>query len=217
MRVLAVSCSALLISGCFLFNPYGKRLQSLQSQASAVGQRVEQLEFQAGYGPLVTGGSTVSEAPRILDEPLSNPAVLNPTALNPTALPRLLGASSPEPSKLPGMPIDGRKAMEKLGRGLINLITGWVEIPKRMDETNKRSSLGPALTIGLLRGLGHGFVRTTAGAYEIVTFPFPAPPGYQPIIHPEYVFTQEYEDVVRDDGEAQEEGSGADPNNGGAG
>ncbi len=190
MRALAVSCSVLLISGCFLFNPYGKRLQSLQSQAATVGQRVNQLEFRAGYGPLVTGGSTVSEAPLIFDEPLFEPLS------NPAALPRLLGASSPEPSKLPGVPIDGRKAMEKLGRGLINLITGWVEVPKRMDETNKRSSLGPALTIGLLRGLGHGFVRTTAGAYEIVTFPFPAPPGYQPIIHPEYVFTQESEDVV---------------------
>lgn len=192
--VITVGFASLLISGCFLFNPYGKRLQSLQSQAAAVGQRVGQLEFRAGYGPLVTGGSTVSEAPLILDEPLSNPIILDEPLSNPAVLPRLLGASSPEPSKLPGVPIDGRKAMEKLGRGLINLITGWVEVPKRMDETNKRSSLGPALTIGLLRGLGHGFVRTTAGAYEIVTFPFPAPPGYQPIIQPEYVFTNEVEE-----------------------
>ncbi len=184
-RIVAISLSALLLSGCFLANPFGTRLARLQSQAALVEQRVDQLEFSRGYGPLVSGSSTSPVT--AFNEPLFAEGV----SASPASVAPIL--SSVAPARAPGMPMDGRKAMEKLGRGLINLITGWVEVPKRMDETNKRSSLGPALTIGLLRGLGHGFVRTTAGAYEIVTFPFPAPPDYRPIVQPEYVFTNESE------------------------
>lgn len=185
--VVAISFSSLLIGGCLLFDPFGKRLQRLQSQAALMGERVDQLEFRGGYGPLVTGGSTMIDEPIAMDGSVSSLV----------ARPRLTAVPSPASGRLPSVPINGRQAMEKLGRGIINLITGWVEVPKRMDETNKRYGLGPALTIGLLRGLGQGFVRTAAGAYEIVTFPFPAPPGYAPIMRPEYVFTSEDADVSR--------------------
>ncbi len=76
----------------------------------------------------------------------------------------------------------------KLGRGAVNLVTGWVEIPKRIRETANSQGAAAGATWGLLRGLGYGFVRTAAGLYEIVTFPFPAPPDYAPVIRPEYVF-----------------------------
>ena len=82
-------------------------------------------------------------------------------------------------------------AMTKLGRGFANLVTGWVEIPKRIQETSRTQGTAAGLTWGLLRGLGHGFIRTAAGAYELVTFPFPAPPDYAPVIQPEYVFSDE--------------------------
>lgn len=79
----------------------------------------------------------------------------------------------------------------KLGRGLANIITGWVEIPKRIAETSNTEGMAAGLTWGLLRGMGHGFVRTAAGFYEFFTFPFPAPPDYEPVIQPEYVFLEE--------------------------
>ena len=88
-------------------------------------------------------------------------------------------------------PMDGGKALAKLTRGFFNTITGWVEIPKRVHETSQTSGAATGFTWGLLRGLGHGFVRTSAGLYEFFTFPFPAPPGYEPVIQPEYVFTDE--------------------------
>lgn len=83
------------------------------------------------------------------------------------------------------------RAVSKLGRGIINIFTGWVEVPKRVIETSHDSGAAAGWTWGLLRGVGHGFIRTAAGFYELVTFPFPAPPDYEPVIQPEFVFLQE--------------------------
>ena len=88
--------------------------------------------------------------------------------------------------------IDGGKAMTKLGRGLVNLVSGWVEIPKRIAETARTyDSKLTGATWGTALGLGYGFVRTAAGAYELITFLFPAPPDYAPVIQPEFVFSDE--------------------------
>ncbi len=81
-------------------------------------------------------------------------------------------------------------AFTKLTRGFVNLVTGWVEIPKRVLETSAQSGYWSGFTWGILRGIGYGFVRTAAGGYELITFPFPAPPNYEPVIQPEYVFTE---------------------------
>ena len=88
--------------------------------------------------------------------------------------------------------MDPALAFGKFTRGAINTLTGWVEIPKRIQETSQDSGAAAGFTWGLLRGFGHGFIRTAAGLYEVFTFPFPAPPGYNSVIQPEYVFTQTY-------------------------
>ena len=88
-------------------------------------------------------------------------------------------------------PMEAGKAFTKLTRGFVNIVTGWVEIPKRVQETSQTDGAAAGFTWGLLRGLGHGFIRTAAGFYEFFTFPFPAPPGYESVIQPEYVFTSE--------------------------
>ena len=94
------------------------------------------------------------------------------------------------PSAASAEPMEAGKAFGKLTRGAANVVTGWVEIPKRIQETSQTSGAFAGWTWGLVRGLGHGFIRTAAGFYELFTFPFPAPPGYEPVIEPEYVFTQ---------------------------
>jgi putative exosortase-associated protein (TIGR04073 family) len=86
-------------------------------------------------------------------------------------------------------PMESNGMVKKAMRGATNTVTGWVEIPKRIHETTVASGYGTGFTWGLLRGLGYGFIRTAAGLYELVTFPFPAPPGYESVIQPEYVFT----------------------------
>ena len=85
--------------------------------------------------------------------------------------------------------MESGKAFTKLTRGAVNVLTGWVEIPKRILETSQASGAAAGFTWGTLRGIGYGFIRTAAGFYEVFTFPFPAPPGYAPVMNPEYVFT----------------------------
>ena len=99
----------------------------------------------------------------------------------------VLGSAGPASAE----PMEAGKAFTKLARGGINILTGWVEIPKRVSETSQASGSAAGFTWGILRGIGHGFIRTAAGAYELLTFPFPAPPGYAPVIQPEYVFSVE--------------------------
>ncbi len=94
---------------------------------------------------------------------------------------------SPTPA-LFAEPMDGGKGFAKLTRGATNTVTGWVEIPKRIQETSQTSGALAGFTWGLMRGLGYGFTRTVAGLYEVLSFPFPAPPGYESVIQPEYVF-----------------------------
>ena len=76
----------------------------------------------------------------------------------------------------------------KLGRGVANTLTGWVELPKNIYNTSVQDNAFTGMTLGLAKGAGMSLVRTGAGIYEIATFPFPLPENYVPILEPEYVF-----------------------------
>jgi putative exosortase-associated protein (TIGR04073 family) len=76
----------------------------------------------------------------------------------------------------------------KLGRGVANTLTGWVELPKNIHQTSVEDNVLSGITLGLAKGIGMTIVRTGAGIYEIATFPFPLPQDYRPILEPEYVF-----------------------------
>lgn len=85
-------------------------------------------------------------------------------------------------------PADGT-ALEKLGRGIANSISFPFEIPLQMSKVNVSDGPLAGLTWGLLKGLGMAGVRACVGVYEIVTFPFPMPECYAPILKdPEYMF-----------------------------
>lgn len=77
---------------------------------------------------------------------------------------------------------------KKLIRGVANILTGWVELPKNIYETSVQDNVFSGLTIGLAKGIGMTIVRTGAGIYETVTFPFPIPEEYAPVLEPEFVF-----------------------------
>ena len=82
-------------------------------------------------------------------------------------------------------------AFSKLGRGAANTLTGWIEIPKNVYEISSKDHPLKGISLGLIKGLGLGIVRTAVGLYEVVTFPFPIPEHYGPIIKPEYVIEPE--------------------------
>ncbi len=84
----------------------------------------------------------------------------------------------------------GAGMAQKLGRGLVNAASGWIELPKEMVNTGKENPL-LGLTYGAVKGSAKTVVRTGAGGVETGTFLFPAPKNYsEPLIQPEYVFSK---------------------------
>lgn len=80
--------------------------------------------------------------------------------------------------------------LRKLGRGVANILTGWIELPKNIYETSVEENVGMGLTVGLAKGIGMSIVRTGAGVYDTITFPFPIPEDYEPLLEPEYVLSE---------------------------
>lgn len=78
--------------------------------------------------------------------------------------------------------------IEKLGRGVTNVATGWVEIPKEIGRNVEKSGDMAGLIVGPFKGIAKAIGRTLAGVYEVVTFLIPLPRRYEPVIEPAYVF-----------------------------
>jgi len=80
--------------------------------------------------------------------------------------------------------------VEKLGRGIANVVTCPMEIVNQISKANQENGWVAASTYGLLKGIVMTPVRAVVGAYEIVSFPIPAPADYQPILtDPQYFFS----------------------------
>ena len=73
-------------------------------------------------------------------------------------------------------------AFEKLGRGLANLLGGWLEVPLNIHKRFAQSDTAGSLFTGTVHGLFKGVVRTGVGAYETVTFFLPYPENFAPIL-----------------------------------
>ena len=82
---------------------------------------------------------------------------------------------------------DIQKMFHKLGRGVSNVLLGWVEVPKNIAREWRNTEPFTGSIVGLIKGFGWGIARTLAGFYEIVSFPFPIPRNYEPIMYPEFV------------------------------
>ena len=65
--------------------------------------------------------------------------------------------------------------IHKMGRGVVNVLTGWLELPKQMHLGAQESNPVTGITQGLLKGISMTLLRTGIGLYEAVTFPIPYP------------------------------------------
>lgn len=83
----------------------------------------------------------------------------------------------------------GALVVTKLFRGIANAATGWMEIPKQVSLIWQDRGPGMGLSWGLLKGVAYAVARSTAGGYEIITFPLPVPEEYHPLMQPEYVLS----------------------------
>lgn len=79
----------------------------------------------------------------------------------------------------------------KLVRGIANIGTGWLELPKQVYLTSKEEGKVKGATVGPVKGIGMALVRTVAGVGEVFTFMLPFPGFYSPYIDPPYVWQKE--------------------------
>lgn len=89
----------------------------------------------------------------------------------------------------PQQVVDGMA--NKLVRGVANIATGWLEIPKQIYITWKEEGAAKGLTVGPVKGIGMTLVRTGAGVGETLTFPVAYPGFYDPLFDPAYVWQKE--------------------------
>jgi putative exosortase-associated protein (TIGR04073 family) len=75
-------------------------------------------------------------------------------------------------------------AVNKLGRGLINTATFWVEIPGRVAQVSAEENPLLGVTLGGAEGTFNALVRGVSGVFDTVTCAFP--PYDQPVVLPEY-------------------------------
>lgn len=99
----------------------------------------------------------------------------------------IMALSSPAPAETNRRDTTFDKALHKLGRGIANVLTGWMEIPKEIAAAWRETDPFTGIIVGSIKGVGYFVVRFFAGCYEIFTFPMPFPEDYKPIIEPEFV------------------------------
>ena len=84
------------------------------------------------------------------------------------------------------------KPFEKLGRGIVNIVTAPKEIPVQIlasaveqkdKHKNNTAALAGAFS-GVFKGIGWMVYRSIAGFYDVITFPFPIPTYEHSIIEP---------------------------------
>ncbi len=68
--------------------------------------------------------------------------------------------------------------IHKLGRGLGNVFTCWIEIPKNFHQGMQEENPLSGAAWGIVKGVGLGFTRLAVGAYETISFPLPYPKDF---------------------------------------
>lgn len=78
----------------------------------------------------------------------------------------------------------------KLGRGVTNVLTGWLELPRSVYYRGRDHGPLDGMTVGLFQGLFMTVVRTVAGTFETVSFFVPAPGFYEPMMKRPLVWSE---------------------------
>jgi putative exosortase-associated protein (TIGR04073 family) len=76
------------------------------------------------------------------------------------------------------------KIGEKLGNGIVNVVTGVVEIPKTVMITSHAKGPAYGATAGFMTGIVQMLGRTLSGAVDLATFMVPT----RPLVNPDYIW-----------------------------
>ena len=85
---------------------------------------------------------------------------------------------------------------KKFFRGIVNISTGWGEVPRQIVLTSISDNLPKSLTVGVLKGLMMTVVRTGSGVYDTVSFLSAAPGYFDPVLDPPYVWERSFDTMV---------------------
>ena len=76
------------------------------------------------------------------------------------------------------------KVGEKLGTGIVNVVTGVAEIPKNIMVSSRTHDPAYAATAGFMTGIVHMLGRTLCGTVDLVTFMIPT----KPLVNPDFIW-----------------------------
>ncbi|MFH1360492.1 MAG: exosortase system-associated protein, TIGR04073 family [Candidatus Omnitrophota bacterium] len=81
---------------------------------------------------------------------------------------------------------------EKLARGVANVISCPLEIPKQIDvewkaAKDSNQNVGAGIAAGLIKGMAFTVARLGSGIWDIFSFPFQVPENFEPVMKPDYV------------------------------
>ena len=68
--------------------------------------------------------------------------------------------------------------IHKMGRGLVNVLTGWLELPKQVHLGSQRDHPVTGVGWGLVKGAKLLILRVGVGIFEAATFPIPYPKDF---------------------------------------
>ena len=68
--------------------------------------------------------------------------------------------------------------IHKMGRGVVNVLTGWIELPKHIHLGKQEENPVIGMARGFVKGAGLTLLRGGVGVYEVLTFPIPYPKDY---------------------------------------
>ncbi len=81
----------------------------------------------------------------------------------------------------------------KIGRGAANLTLGVLALPGEIVQTTRERGPFVGATWGFIKGTGMFVAHEVVGLWEILTCPFETPPGFKPILTPEFPWGYFYE------------------------
>ena len=99
------------------------------------------------------------------------------------------GAYDSVENSSPQKVVDGMAT--KAVRGVANVATGWLELPKQIYLTYSEEGAVKGILVGPIKGLGMTLVRTAAGFGELATFFVVSPGFYDPYFDPAFVWQKE--------------------------
>jgi len=73
----------------------------------------------------------------------------------------------------------------KLKRGVINIATGWLEVPRTVIRSFRKRDYFVAIVVSPAEGVGWAVARTASGAFDVVTCAFATTEGDTGLIQPE--------------------------------